>query len=220
MLLINSSPRQFVKRLALLWVLLFLCGCGSRSASLRPITPDSSFPAGTPASTNTSISRTDTALASGKSLPFGTLSPRVDGEFAELVNGVLREDAVSETLSYSGLSSARLRNAGLVMPVPTPTVISLFPTRASLHPNQTLRFTAAVTGATHHAVKWLVEGHEGGDASVGTVSATGVYTAPPGPAPWPSVTITAVSAYESKAFASAVVSIMPARSGTASRVPD
>jgi len=52
------------------------------------------------------------------------------------------------------------------------------------------------------------------------VPAAGVYTAPSGPAPWPSVTITAVSVYESKAFASAVVSIMPARSGTASLVPD
>ena len=183
MLLINSSPRQFLTRLALLWVLFFLSGCGRRDASLYPPkSASSNVPARTSPSANTS-------------------TYRVDGEPTWLVNGVLRADAGRPQM---------LSNASLVMPAPTPTSISISPARASLAPNQTLQFTTAVTGTTHHAVKWLVEGHEGGDASVGTVSAAGVYTAPSGPAPWPSVTITAVSVYESKAFASAVVMIMPA----------
>jgi hypothetical protein len=192
MLLINSSPRQFVNRLALLRVLFLLCACSSRDASFYPPTSAlSKIPGRTSALANTFfISPGEVALTPGK--------------FFHRVGG-----------------SARLRmpsNASLVMPAPTPISISLSPTRASLYPNQTLQLTAAVAGTKDHAVRWLVEGHEGGDASVGTVSAAGIYTAPPAPAPWPSVTITAVSAHESEASGSAVVMIMPARPGTSPRV--
>jgi hypothetical protein len=184
MLLKNSSPRQFVKCLALLLVLSVLCGCGKRNASLYPPkSASSNIPAQTPPSANTlSISPREAVLAPVKSFhPVGSI-----------------------------VRLRLLSNASLVTPAPYPISISVSPTRASLYPNQTLQLTAAVTGTTHHAVKWLVEGHEGGDRSVGTVSAAGVYTAPPGPAPWPSVTITAVSAHEAEAFASAVVTMMPA----------
>jgi hypothetical protein len=193
MLLINSSPRQFINCLALLRVLFLLCACSSRDVSLHPPTSVSSDIPGRPSALENTFSPGEVALTPGK------VFHRVGG-------------------------SARVRilsNASLVTPAPTPTSISVFPTRASLHPSQALQFTAAVTGATHHAVRWLVEGHEGGDASVGTVSATGVYTAPPGPAPWPSVTITAVSADKSEAFASAVVMIMPAlRDDSTNKVRD
>jgi hypothetical protein len=191
-MLTNASPRQFLNCLALLRVLFLLCACSSRDVSLHPPTSASSdIPGRTSASANTlSISPREAVLTPGK--------------FFHRVGGSARVRILS--------------NASLVTPAPTSIGISVSPTRASLYPNQTLQFKAAVTGMAHHAVKWLVEGHEGGDASVGTVSATGVYTAPPGPAPWPSVTITAVSARKSGAFASAVVRIMPARLDTSSRI--
>jgi hypothetical protein len=187
MLLINSSPRQFVNRLALLRVLFLLCACSSRDVLRHPPTSASSdIPGRTSASANTlSFSPREVVLTPGK--------------FFHRVGGSARVRMLS--------------NTSLVTPAPTPISISVYPTRVSLFPNQTLQFRAAVVGTSHHAVKWLVEGHEGGDRSVGTLSATGVYTAPPGPAPWPSVTITAVSAHESNAFASAVVTMMPAPSG-------
>jgi hypothetical protein len=176
-----------MNRLALLRVLFLLCACRSRDVTLHPPTSASSdIPGRMAASANPlSIWPREAVLTPGK--------------FFHRVGG--------STLVRM------LSNASLVTPAPTPTSISVSPTRASLYPNQTLRFTAAVTGVTHHAVKWLVEGHEGGDRCVGTVSATGVYTAPRGPASWPSVTITAVSAHESDVFASAVVMIMPAGPG-------
>jgi len=192
MLLTNSSPRQSMKCLVLLLVLSLLCGCDRRDASLYPPKSDlSNIPVRTSASANNaSVSPTQTVLAHHKPLRFGASIYGVDG----------------------------IRNASLVIPVPTHLSISVSPTRVSLYPSQTLQFLASVKGSTHHAVRWFVEGHEGGDVTVGTVSATGVYTAPPGPAPWPSVTITAVSARDSKASASAVVTIMLARLGTSSGV--
>lgn len=191
-MLINSSPRQFVTCLAFLLLLSLLCGCGRRDASLYPPkSVSSNIPNRTSPSANTlSISPREAVLAPVKSFhPVG--------------------------------SSVRLRllsNASLVTPAPYPISISVSPTRASLYPNQSLQLTAPVAGTTDQAVRWLVEGHEGGDASVGTISATGVYTAPRRPSPWPSVTITAVSARGSEAFASAVVTIMPTSRRTSSSV--
>ncbi len=57
----------------------------------------------------------------------------------------------------------------------------------------TAQFTATVTGASSSAVTWQVNGVTGGSTSTGTISTTGLYTAPtilPSPN---TVTITAVS---------------------------
>jgi hypothetical protein len=207
MLLTTSSPRQFVNGLTLLRVLFLLCACSSRDVSLYPPTwRSNNIPGRTSAPANSlAVSVRQAVLASGISLQSGAWSYRVNGEPTWLVNGVLRADAVTSSIRQRMLSQATP-----VVPVPTRINISISPARACLAPNQTLQFTAAVRGMAHHAVRWFVEGHEGGDASVGTVSATGVYTAPPVPTPWPSVTVTAVSAHESEVFASSVVTMMPA----------
>jgi hypothetical protein len=69
---------------------------------------------------------------------------------------------------------------------------------------QTLQFTATVTGTTNTAVTWSVSG----GASNGTISATGVYTAPaavPNPA---TVTITATSQADTTKSGSATVTVV------------
>jgi hypothetical protein len=206
MLLITSSPRQFVNCLSLLRVLFLLCACGSRDVSpYPPTTPSGSISAQTPASSNSpTVPARQTVLASGIFVQSDASSHRVNGEPSWLVNDVLRENA---TMDHH---IPPLRQPTLVGGLHTFN-ISIFPTHATLAPNQSLQFRAGIKGDSNHAVKWLVEGHEGGDGSVGTVSATGLYTAPPRPAPWSSVTITAVSAYSSEILGSAVVLIEPAR---------
>src|SRR5262249_27640458 len=42
----------------------------------------------------------------------------------------------------------------------------------------TAKFTATVSGASDTGVTWKVEGKTGGNATVGTISTTGLYTAP------------------------------------------
>jgi hypothetical protein len=213
MLLINSSPRQFVNCLSLLRVLFLLCACSSRDVSPYPPTaPSGNISAQTSAaSNNTTAPARQTVLASGIFVQPDVSSHRIKGEPSWLVNGVLTEDA-----TMNG-RSPRLSQATLIEGLHAPVKISIFPTRATLAPNQSLQFRAGIKGDCNHAVKWLVEGHEGGDRSVGTVSATGLYTAPPRPAPWPSVTITAVSAYASEILGSAVVMIESAGRATSFR---
>ena len=91
--------------------------------------------------------------------------------------------------------------------MPSNVVVSVQPGSANLFLGQTQQFQGVVTGATDTSVRWLVNNAPGGNASVGTISASGIYTAPvdlPSPA---SVTVTAVSNADSQANASAAVNV-------------
>ena len=71
--------------------------------------------------------------------------------------------------------------------------VTVTPAMASIVVNQNLAFQATVTGSMNTAVTWQVSAVTGGNATVGTISTSGVYTAPaqvPNPA---TVSVTAVS---------------------------
>src|SRR6476619_473377 len=73
--------------------------------------------------------------------------------------------------------------------------VSISPTTASVATNTTVQFTA--TNSSNSGVYWSVNGVIGGNLTVGTVSTTGLYTAPavvPNPA---EVTVTATSISDS-----------------------
>ena len=59
-------------------------------------------------------------------------------------------------------------------------VVRITPARAQLHPGETVQFKATITGTTNPNVIWKVNGAPGGNATVGTISTTGLYTAPSG----------------------------------------
>jgi hypothetical protein len=80
---------------------------------------------------------------------------------------------------------------------------------ASLSVGQTFQFTARVPNTKNTSATWSVGGVRGGNSTVGTISATGLYTAPasvPSPA---SVTITATSNADVSKAASVTVTISP-----------
>jgi hypothetical protein len=56
-----------------------------------------------------------------------------------------------------------------------------------------VQFTATVTGSSNTKVNWNVSGTAGGNSTIGTISASGLYTAPPTPPTPSTVTINAVS---------------------------
>ncbi|HKW74205.1 MAG TPA: hypothetical protein VJN64_01655 [Terriglobales bacterium] len=56
--------------------------------------------------------------------------------------------------------------------------VSVHPARAPLTLTQPQQFTATVAGATNHAVTWAVDGITGGNATVGTISSSGLYRPP------------------------------------------
>ena len=79
-------------------------------------------------------------------------------------------------------------------PPPTPAVnVSVSPASGNLLLGLTQQFTATVTGTTNTAVSWAVNGTVGGNATVGIIDGTGLYTAPADLPSSASVTITATS---------------------------
>lgn len=92
-------------------------------------------------------------------------------------------------------------------PTSPPITVMVTPSSATLSPGAPQQFSATVTGTTNTAVIWQVSGVAGGNATVGTISTSGLYTAPssiPNPA---MVTVTAVSSANSADTGSASVTI-------------
>lgn len=86
--------------------------------------------------------------------------------------------------------------------------VSTSPAVSQVYTSTTQQFIATVTGTTNTAVTWQVNGTTGGNATVGTIDTTGLYTAPstvPSPA---TVTIEAISQALSSAVGSESVTIV------------
>lgn len=178
-----------------------------------------------------SISPKHAVLQAGSSLRFTAVAPGTVGSDLEwLANGVAGGNSASGLISSSGLYTApptvesdtlvavtvtrkddptRSDSAELtVVPLAPAIKVSVSPSSANLYPTQTQKFTAAVMGTADNEVRWLVNGNEGGDSSVGTISPTGVYTAPES-APQSSVTVAAISTYASGSSSTAAITIKP-----------
>jgi hypothetical protein len=85
--------------------------------------------------------------------------------------------------------------------------VSIAPTSATVTVGQNAAFQATVNGTTNTAVTWQINGVAGGSTATGTISTTGVYTAP-AQVPSPSaVTVTAVAQADTTRSASATVTI-------------
>jgi len=96
-------------------------------------------------------------------------------------------------------------------PPPAPVSVSVSPPSADVATNTTQRFRATVSGTSNTAVNWSVAGVTGGNATVGTISSTGLYMAPssvPSPATVP--VTAAAQADPTKSGAATVTIIKPA----------
>ena len=93
-------------------------------------------------------------------------------------------------------------------PPPAPVSVSVSPPSADVATNTTQRFRATVTGTSNTAVNWSVAGVTGGNATVGTISSTGLYMAPssvPSPA---TVPVTAAAQADPTKSGAATVTII------------
>jgi chitodextrinase len=105
-------------------------------------------------------------------------------------SGVPSNPAVTLTAA-SVTDIARTAPAAItVTPNPGTTAVTISPNRTAITTGQTPTFTATVTGSSDMSVAWQVDTIPGGNASVGTIDATGKYTPP---ATAGTHTITAVS---------------------------
>src|SRR6266702_3284008 len=113
------------------------------------------------------------------------------------------------TVTAKSVADSTLSSSATVTINPQTTnkvVLSVSPTSASLTAGATQQFTATATGTTNTGVIWQVNGQQGGNSTVGTISTSGMYTAPTCSST-SSATITSVSTYDSTANASATVTI-------------
>ena len=123
-----------------------------------------------------------------------------------------RQDSADVVVTPASASTTAPANAGstaclaaIAASLPT---VAISPTTASLTVGSgTQSFAATVTNAADTSVTWQVEGVTGGNATVGTISGSGLYTAPaslPGAA---TVTVAAVSVANPSRNATAVVAL-------------
>ncbi|MGH9394938.1 MAG: hypothetical protein ACRD1E_12260, partial [Terriglobales bacterium] len=150
------------------------------------------------------------------------------------VNGHLNGDAVHGTISQSGLYQApaavpmdaitveavSVSNANsqavAAITVTAAVKLTLTPASASASPNQTIQFSATVANATNTAVTWSVNGSSGGSAADGTITATGLYTAPASFQGLSQVTVGVASVQDPAIRAAAVVTLTQTESVTVS----
>lgn len=156
---------------------------------------------------NTTVTWTVDGIAGG-SATVGTVTPA----------GVYTAPAVmpaSSTVSVRATSVAMPTSFGqatvtLVTP-PPPVTISVNPATASLQTgvSASQTFAATVMGSPNTMVTWTVNGISGGSATVGTINASGLYTAPASLPANPNITIRATSVANNTAFAQAAVTLLP-----------
>lgn len=94
--------------------------------------------------------------------------------------------------------------------------LAITPAIATVWMNGTIQFEATENGVPTTAVTWAVNGLTGGDASIGTISTAGVYSAPARPLQDTTVTVTAAQVEDPASSASATVTVMRAGIGAAS----
>lgn len=81
-------------------------------------------------------------------------------------------------LAVTAAGAPRLLDDNAIAVSPPSVAVSISPGYSPLVVGQTLQFSATVSGSTNTAVTWQVDGIVGGNATVGTVSSSGLFTAP------------------------------------------
>lgn len=208
----RPSSSALYLRSSVLAVILSFVGCtGLRSsdpppsAAATPVTitlnqPSVSVAVGaTTQFTATVKGSTDTAVtwavdgASGGNATVGTIS--TSGSYtapAQTGSHTVTATSVAQTSSSAKAS---------VMVV---SGVAVSPSSSTLETGQTQQFSATVTALSNTALSWSVDGIAGGNSSVGTVSSSGLYTAPSSEG---SHTVTASSSADKSASASASVAV-------------
>jgi hypothetical protein len=152
----------------------------------------------------------------------GTTNPNVTWS----VNGIAGGNATVGTITASGLFTAPAtvpgtnpvtvratsvadptKSAAAMVTITPGVAVSVSPATATVSPGGTQQFTATVTGTATTTVTWSVNGVVGGDLTVGTITAGGLYTAPSNLPNTQSFTITAVSTVDPTAMATAQVTV-------------
>jgi DNA-binding beta-propeller fold protein YncE len=117
----------------------------------------------------------------------------------------------SQPVEVEAVSVANAKMQGVATVTLTAGVaLTITPKSATVAANGTQQFAATVANASNTAVTWSVNTTVGGNATVGTISPTGLYTAPASFPGLSQVTITAVSVADAAQTATATVTLKQA----------
>jgi serine protease len=147
-------------------------------------------PAGHPVSSANAAATTVAAPTSGSFTVTLTVLDDAMPKRTDVASVTISPTAATTTAPSSAASSACLSAVAVASPV----TVSVSPTTAALQVGMAAQaFTAAVADTTNTAVTWQVNHVPGGNSTVGTISASGVYTPPAMVFGTLTVTVTAIS---------------------------
>ena len=146
----------------------------------------------------TVVNASNTSVTWARSPAIGTIS---SSGLYTAPTGVTSQQTVTITTT-SVADTSKTATATVTV---TPTVaVSITPTTATLAPGGTRQFTASVANASNTSVTWSRS------PAIGTISSSGLYTAPISVTNQQTVTITATSVADASKTATAIVTITPA----------
>lgn len=206
---------------------------GAVKAALRPIAA-LAVPAAVSAGQNVTLSTASSAAACGHTIagyswsvvsspttavqgantPVATVVAPASGSITVQVTvtddaGLTDTAQVVVTSTAATTSAPASANNATCPASATPVVVSVTPANASLNPGGTQAFAASVANTSNTAVTWQINTVAGGDPSVGTITSSGMYTAPSVVSSTLTVTVTAVSAADNTRSGSAQITIAP-----------
>jgi len=183
-------PRSYGRGLSVVLLIftLFLAGCTNDHHA--------------PAAVTVSVAPAAVSVQIGVTQQFtATVSNTTNTAVDWKVNGVAGGDSTNGTITTGGLytapasvpnpaavtitavsqaDSTKSGTATVTVTTPPPVTVTVAPKSANVVVGATQQFTATVANASDTSVTWQVNGVTGGDATNGTISVTGLYTAPVG----------------------------------------
>ena len=114
------------------------------------------------------------------------------------------ESLQTVTITASTLGDASRTSSATITLLP-PVSVTVAPLSAILTSGQTQQFTSSVLNASNTSVNWTIN-----PANVGTISASGLYTAPANVTTQQTVSVTATSQIDATASATATITLTPA----------
>ena len=158
---------------------------------------------------------TRTTVPAATSTPTRTATSAVASTATRVRTETASTPTVVRTATKGAVSTpTATRSAG-------PTIaVSVAPASATVQTGASLQFQATVTGNTNQAVTWKVNNTVGGDSTVGTITGSGLYTAPATLPTAGSVTVSAVSVVSGTTQGVAVITIQDPLAVTYGRLLD
>lgn len=203
---------SFYSRRLLVLFLLVAFGCTFAAAQCTPATSPAAKIC-SPVNGGTYTSPVSLVVGTADAHPISAIYTYVDNvvvnkTYASSVNTTVNIASGSHNVRVQVWDStgAILRDSvNITVTASSGVTIAVSPTNATMLVNTTQQFTATVTGTSNTGVTWSVDGVNGGNSTTGTISSSGLYTAP---AAAGSHTVRATSVADTTKFAQASVSVV------------